>query len=131
MFINQYLFAQTFLEATLTISASSTPLIQDVIPWIDVMTKHVEDTCDNVNKLPIVRTAAHKGFKILQKYYWKTDDTPFYRVAMCTYYSSCTSHCSSIELLIYSAPSMLQAKVLCACLLAPRVGRGISAPPSR
>ncbi|PIL32390.1 hypothetical protein GSI_05636 [Ganoderma sinense ZZ0214-1] len=72
----------TFLEATLAISQSATPLIHDVIPWIDVMTKHLEDTRDNVDKLPIIRAAARKGYKILQKYYRHTDETPFYRIAM-------------------------------------------------
>ncbi|PIL32946.1 hypothetical protein GSI_05064 [Ganoderma sinense ZZ0214-1] len=71
-----------FLEATMAISHSSTPLLHDVIPWIDVMTHHLEDTRDNIEKLPIVRAAAQKGYKILQKYYKHTDETPFYRVAI-------------------------------------------------
>ncbi|PIL29554.1 hypothetical protein GSI_08362 [Ganoderma sinense ZZ0214-1] len=58
-----------FLEATMAISHSSTPLLHDVIPWIDVMTHHLEDTRDNIEKLPI-------------KYYKHTDETPFYRVAI-------------------------------------------------
>ena len=79
---NQALVSQTFLEATTAISSSSTPLVHDVIHWIDVMTKHLEDTHDNVEKLPIVRAAAHKGYKILQKYYQHSDETPFYRIVM-------------------------------------------------
>ncbi|PIL27248.1 hypothetical protein GSI_10392 [Ganoderma sinense ZZ0214-1] len=72
----------TFLEAMTVISRSSMPLLHDIIPWIDVMTHHLEDTYDNVNLLPVIRSAAHKGYKILQKYYRHMDETPFYRVAI-------------------------------------------------
>ncbi|KAM5539154.1 hypothetical protein V8D89_007184 [Ganoderma adspersum] len=59
----------TFLEATTTISHLSTLLIHDVIPWIDVMTKHLEDTHNNTSKL-------------LMKYYHYTDNTSFYCIAI-------------------------------------------------
>lgn len=57
-----------------------------MIPWIDVMTKHLEDTRDNTSKLPMVHAAVHRGYKILQKYYRLTDDTPFYHLAIRTSY---------------------------------------------
>ena len=37
---------------------------------------------DNIKKLSILHAAAHKGYKILQKYYWHSDKTPLYRIAM-------------------------------------------------
>lgn len=62
------------------------------------MTKHLEETRDDLSKLPMVRAAAHKGYKILQKYYWHTDDTPFYRVAMCKSCLNLTSKMRTLTL---------------------------------
>ena len=115
--INYHPFAQTFLKATVTISLSVTPFVHDVILWINVMTKHLKDTHDDINKLPIVHSAAHKGFKILQKYYQHSDETLFYHIAMC---ASCSGGLLSFQHSpLFCSPSpMLPKVVLHACPLA-------------
>lgn len=55
-----------------------------MIPYIDILTKHVDDWSEDQNQLPVIRAAAKRGRIILDKYYEKTDETVIYRVAMST-----------------------------------------------
>ncbi|OJT11245.1 hypothetical protein TRAPUB_12245 [Trametes pubescens] len=71
-----------FLYATKQISASERALVQDVIPYIDILTNHVDDFTKDVSVSPIVRAAARRGRRILDKYYKCTDETIIYRIAM-------------------------------------------------
>ncbi|KJA12993.1 hypothetical protein HYPSUDRAFT_152090 [Hypholoma sublateritium FD-334 SS-4] len=72
-----------FLYATKKISARRIPLIQDVIPYIDIITNDlVSDFIDNNFVSLVVRHAAHRGYLMLNKYYSLTDDSSVYRIAM-------------------------------------------------
>jgi MoxR-like ATPase len=63
-------------------SRSAVPLVHEVIPWIDALTKCLDDHVDDVDALPAVRAAADKGRVMLHKYYSRTDDSHVYRIAM-------------------------------------------------
>ncbi|KAI0363103.1 hypothetical protein BV20DRAFT_901450, partial [Pilatotrama ljubarskyi] len=64
------------------ISASECACVQDVIPYIDVLTRHVDQFHADNTRHPSVRVAASRGRAILDKYYSKTDETMIYRIAM-------------------------------------------------
>ena len=66
-------------------SSSTRPLIHEVIPYIDVLTQHVDDFQDDESLKPAVRAAAKRGRIMLNKYYQFTDETAIYRTAMSTY----------------------------------------------
>jgi hypothetical protein len=74
---------QVFLQATKKISQSETPLLHEVIPICDVITRALDDYIDDKSKFPAVRAAARRGLVMLNKYYALTDDSVMYRVAMC------------------------------------------------
>ena len=63
-------------------SQSKTPLLYQVIPLIDTLTRMLETASDNKALFPAVRAAAAKGIAILNKYYAKTDESIMYRCAM-------------------------------------------------
>lgn len=75
--------AQPFLFATNQISSSRHALIQDVIPFIDVLTEHVHKFKTDPTVSQVVRAAAARGRIILDRYYSHTDEVAVYRVAMC------------------------------------------------
>ena len=50
-------------------SSSTRPLIHEVIPYIDVLTQHVDDFQDDPSLMPAVRAAATRGRIMLNKYY--------------------------------------------------------------
>ena len=63
-------------------SQSKTPLLYQVIPLIDMLTRMLETASDNKALFPAVRAATAKGTAILNKYYVKTDESIMYRCAM-------------------------------------------------
>ncbi|KAJ3511231.1 hypothetical protein NMY22_g15715 [Coprinellus aureogranulatus] len=67
---------------TKEMSKSSTPLIHEVIPFIDGLTSYFDTVIDNQALHPAVRHAAMRGLKMLNKYYGRTDDSIVYRIAM-------------------------------------------------
>ena len=70
-------------------SLKRTPLIHDVIPFIDIITNDlVSDFIDNDDVHLIVRHAAYRGYLMLNKYYSLTDDSSVYRIAMSEFYSN-------------------------------------------
>ncbi|PIL35261.1 hypothetical protein GSI_01986 [Ganoderma sinense ZZ0214-1] len=71
-----------FLFATNQISSNRHALIQDVIPFIDVLTEHVEKFKADTSVSRVVRAAAARGRIILDRYYSRTDEVAIYRVAM-------------------------------------------------
>ena len=75
---------QPFLFATNQISSNRHALIQDVIPFIDVLTDHVEKFKADTSNSPVVRAAASRGRIILDRYYSRTDEVAIYHVAMRT-----------------------------------------------
>ena len=74
--------SQPFLFATKAVSASSCALVHDVIPYMDVLTRHVDEFRRDDSLSPMVCEAAKRGRKILDKYYSRTDETIIFRVAM-------------------------------------------------
>lgn len=68
-------------------SQSNIPLLHEVIPITDVLTAKLSGTIANPNVLPVVRTAAARGLKVLNKYYSATDESIMYCVAMSMYIS--------------------------------------------
>jgi hypothetical protein len=73
---------QPFADATLLIEQMGRPLVHAVIPLIDKLTELLEDTGNDPKKPPIVRAAALAGYKHMNKYYAKTDESIVYRLAM-------------------------------------------------
>ncbi|KAI1787165.1 hypothetical protein LXA43DRAFT_896664, partial [Ganoderma leucocontextum] len=54
----------------------------EVIPYIDVLTAHLDDFQDNLTLTMGIRTAAKRGRLMLSKYYSLTDETAIFRIAM-------------------------------------------------
>lgn len=52
---------QPFLFATNTMSSNRHALIQDVIPYIDILTEHLDQVADDDTRSPVVRAAAKRG----------------------------------------------------------------------
>jgi hypothetical protein len=73
---------QVFLQATKKISQSEVPLLHEVVPIFDIITRTLDDYVDDQSKFPAVRAAARRGLVMLNKYYALTDDSIMYRVAM-------------------------------------------------
>ncbi len=63
---------------------SDRALIQDVIPYMDILTNLVDKFRKDEKLAPSVRAAAQRGRVILDKYYTLTDETMIYRLAMST-----------------------------------------------
>lgn len=53
-----------------------------MIPVIDTLTGTLEDTIESKETADMVRVAAARGLKVLNKYYSKTDESVMHRVAM-------------------------------------------------
>ena len=64
-------------------SSNRHALIQDVIPYIDVLTEHIEKFKADTTVSRVVRGAAARARIILDRYYSRTDDVAIYRIAMC------------------------------------------------
>ncbi|KAL1949782.1 hypothetical protein VTO73DRAFT_8663 [Trametes versicolor] len=71
-----------FLFATKKISVSDRALVQDVIPYMDILTNLVDKFRQDEQLAPSVRAAAQRGRVILDKYYTLTDETMIYCLAM-------------------------------------------------
>ncbi|OJT01847.1 hypothetical protein TRAPUB_10054, partial [Trametes pubescens] len=71
-----------FLFATKKISVSDRALVQDVIPYMDILTNLVDKFRKDEKLAPSVRATAQRGRVILDKYYTLTDETMIYRLAM-------------------------------------------------
>ena len=74
--------AYTFLYSTDNISYSTEGLVHQVIPFMDVLTQHLDTFGDNLDLHPSVRTATVCGHIILNKYYLLTDESNFYRITL-------------------------------------------------
>ncbi|OJT08548.1 hypothetical protein TRAPUB_554 [Trametes pubescens] len=71
-----------FVYSTNEISHSSRGLVHEVIPFMDLLTEHVDEFIADDTLHPAVRGAAKRGRAILDKYYTLTDTTIVYRIAM-------------------------------------------------
>jgi hypothetical protein len=73
------------------------PLLHQVIPVIDILTRHLEDTSSNSKYLPTICAGAAKGLVVLNKYYSKTNESIMYRCAM-SIFCYCFRFCMSSNL---------------------------------
>jgi hypothetical protein len=78
------MYSQVFLIATKQMSQSKTPLIYEVIPLFDIITRALNEYKDDLTLPPVIRIAAARGRTMLNKYYGLTDDSIIYRITMCT-----------------------------------------------
>jgi hypothetical protein len=74
--------SKVFLIATKQISQSKNPLVHEVIPIFDIISRALDDHIGDVTLPPAVRVAAVRGRTMLNKYYGLTDDSIVYRIAM-------------------------------------------------
>ena len=75
---------QPFLFVTIQVSSSGRVLLHEVIPFMDTLTDHLDKYRNDEELPPVVRAAAYRGRKILDKYYTSTDNSIIYRIAMST-----------------------------------------------
>ncbi|KAL1936921.1 hypothetical protein VTO73DRAFT_4230, partial [Trametes versicolor] len=76
------LLGAPFLFATKQISTSSRALVHELIPYIDILTEHLDDFADDDTLVATVRAAVERGHVVLNKYYEKTDELIVYRIVM-------------------------------------------------
>lgn len=63
-------------------SRKNIPLLHEVIPYIDILNNLLEKAMVDRTLHVTVRSAAAQGFRVLNKYYAKSDDSIMYRIAM-------------------------------------------------
>ena len=76
------MYLQVFLIATHQISQSKTPLVHEVIPIFDIITRALDEHVEDLTLPPAVHMAAVRGRVMLNKYYGLTDDSIIYRIGM-------------------------------------------------
>ena len=67
-------------------SQSCMPLLHQVIPLFDGITRALDDHASDTKNAPAVRMAAVRGRVMLNKYYGLTDDSAMYCIAMRTWH---------------------------------------------
>ncbi|EIW54275.1 uncharacterized protein TRAVEDRAFT_51986 [Trametes versicolor FP-101664 SS1] len=77
-----YDLLEPFFYATNEICKSRHTLVHKVIPYIDLLTDHVDDVDKDSQLAPAVHAAAKCGRTILDKYYSYTDDSIIYHIVM-------------------------------------------------
>ncbi len=122
-------YLQPFLFATKQMSTSDRALVQDVIPYMDVLTHHIDRFKTDESLVPAVRAAAQRGRCMLDKYYTLTDETIIYRIAMST--SSTFALGVVLLTVVYSPPPSIQDPVLPRRGLARRMDPDRRRPPRR
>ena len=81
--LHQLIFPhQMFLTATKKICQNKVPLIHQVIPIIDIVSKALDEFIDDATLPPAICSAAVHGSLMLNKYYSKTDESVIFRIAM-------------------------------------------------
>ena len=89
-------------------SQSTVPLVHEVLPLFDILTKAFDDFIDNEGLHAAVRHAALRGMHMLNKYYGRSDESVVFRIAI-----SMLSFFSQLVLtLFYSAPSQNEDQLL-------------------
>ena len=80
---NQLIFShQVFLTATKKICQNKVPLIHQVIPIINIVSKALDEFIDDATLPSAICSAAVRGSLMLNKYYSKTDESVIFCVAM-------------------------------------------------
>ena len=77
------IYSQVFLIATKQMSQSKAPLVHEVIPLFDIITRTLDEYHDDLTLPPAIRVAAARGRTMLNKYYGLSDDSIIYQIAMC------------------------------------------------
>ncbi|THU95182.1 hypothetical protein K435DRAFT_666956, partial [Dendrothele bispora CBS 962.96] len=72
---------------TKRLSKSNCPLVVEVLPYIDSLTKKLQSVMNNPLKAPLVHAAASRGYTVLNKYYGLTDDSVMYHMSMSRFIS--------------------------------------------
>ena len=65
------------------VSQSKNPLVHEVIPIFDIVSRALDEHVSDITLPPSVRIAASRGCAMLNKYYGLTDDSIVYQIAMC------------------------------------------------
>ncbi|SJL14102.1 uncharacterized protein ARMOST_17557 [Armillaria ostoyae] len=73
---------EIFLRATERISHSAVPLLHEVIPTMDSITKKLEKYLEDATLYPAVHAGVARGLAIIDKYYSKTDESIMWKTAM-------------------------------------------------
>lgn len=68
---------------TQRVSKMGSPVLYQIIPFIDKGTERLETAVANEALPRVVRAAAARGIRMLNKYYSKTDNSIMYRISMC------------------------------------------------
>ncbi len=101
---------QNFLKATERISRSGAPLLHEVIPTMDILTRELKKALKNTALLPCVHAGVSQRLSIIDKYYSKTDESIMWKTAMSTSIPSFS--CLLALTVFYSSPtSPLQARL--------------------
>jgi len=64
------------------VSACVSPLLHQVIPLFDIITRKLDEFVDNEKLHPAVHTADAQGRTMLNKYYGLSDESIMYHIAM-------------------------------------------------
>jgi hypothetical protein len=119
---------KVFLIATNQISQSKNPLVHEVIPVFDIISRALDDHIGDVTLPTAVRVAAARGRTMLNKYYGLTDDSIVYRIAMrksCNFFAplcaSSTNTFGAHTLTFRSAASQIQGIVFPQSIMASRM----------
>ncbi|EKM48726.1 uncharacterized protein PHACADRAFT_108397 [Phanerochaete carnosa HHB-10118-sp] len=84
-------------QTTERVSKSTTPLLHEVIPLVDVLTTGFKTAATDISLLKPVQVAAACDVQMLNRYYRKTDDLVMYHIAMsmtACYISTITANAS-------------------------------------
>ena len=63
-------------------SHAKTPLLHQVIPYMDSLTASLDDFHANTDLNPVVHIAADHGRVVIDKFYGMTDELHLFRMAM-------------------------------------------------
>ncbi|PBK89306.1 hypothetical protein ARMGADRAFT_936027, partial [Armillaria gallica] len=73
---------EIFLKATECISCSVVPLLHEVIPTMDSITKKLEKYLEDATLYPAVHVGVACGLAITDKYYSKTNESIMWKTAI-------------------------------------------------
>ena len=90
-------FRQRFLEATKKMSQAKTPLLHQVIPYMDSLTTSLDEFHMNPDLNPAVRIATGHGHIVVDKFYGMTDESHIFRIVMCKYSYNIFSGCNLLN----------------------------------
>jgi hypothetical protein len=69
-------------RATVKMSSASYPTLHQVIPLMDLLNKQFEKLLDDTTLPAVIHHAIARALAVLDKYYFKTDDSIMWKIAM-------------------------------------------------